>query len=456
MSLPGAPPELKDRLFVAGDDGYDRACRIFNAMIDRRPVAVVRCGTAGDVAAGLGYARDRGLEVSVRGGGHSAAGHALCEGVVLDLSPMNSVTVDPDARTARVQGGGVWADVDKATEPYGLATPGGRVSTTGVGGLTLGGGQGWLSSPHGLCCDNVLSMEVVTADGRLVRAGDDDHPDLFWALRGGGGNFGVVTEFTFRLHQIPVPLLGGLLLFPIDRAPAALHGWRDAAEGAADELATAAVVITAPAAPFVPEPLQGATVLAVVAAWFGDQNDADAAIAPLRALNPVVDVIAPMSYTALQSMLDDGNPSGIRSYWTAEYVRDLTNPVLDAFIGAAEGGSPAPLSQAIIFPLGNAANRVPVDQTAFGARDAKWILHSIALWPEAADDQANIDWARRTRDAVRPFSTGAGYLNVLGDQGRDRVRAAYGPNYDKLVAVKRVWDPDNVFRHTHNIPPGTT
>jgi FAD/FMN-containing dehydrogenase len=435
--------------------GYDAARRVFNGMIDRRPAMIARCATTADVVAAVNTAREHGLLVAVRGGGHSIAGLSTCDdGMLIDLSGLRSITVDPRTRTAKAAGGVLWGEFDAATQAHGLHTPGGRMTTTGLGGFTLGGGYGWTSSRHGLACDNLVSAEVVLADGRVVRASEREHVDLFWAIRGGGGNFGIVTEFEFRLHPLGPIVLAGLALFPIERAPQVLRRWRDYADAAPDELSTGCVILIAPPEPFVPAELRGKPVVAVAAMYVGDPEAGAGVIQPLRDLGPAVDHLGPMPYTAFQAATDPLAPWGGRCYFRGEYMSDLSDAAIDTFlthsVNAVTLG--APLSQMILFRIGQAVAAVPDEATAFSHRDARYLFHPISVWSDPADDGRMIAATRAFGAAMRPFNTGASYLNFTVEP--DRVRAGYGDaKYSRLVAIKEVYDPTNLFRLNQNIRP---
>ena len=455
----GALDDLRSRLsgqlFLPGDAGYDRAREIFNVMHDKRPAVVARCATTEDVVASVEVARREGLLVAVRGGGHSVAGTCTCDdGMLIDLSGLKRIEVDPQARVARAGGGVLWGEYDAATQQHGMHTPGGRVTTTGVGGFTLGGGYGWTSSRYGLTCDNLLSAEVVLADGRVVRASADENADLFWGLRGGGGNFGIVTEFELRLHPLGPLVLAGLALWPADRAPDVLRHWRDIADGAPDELSTACVIINAPPEPFVPEHLQGRPAVGLAAIFVGDPMEGATAVERLKEeLQPEVDLIQPMPYTAFQAMLDASAPRGQRSYWRGEYIDTLTDEAIDTFAARAPEVVSAgfPFSQMIFFRIGQAVKAVPDDATAFSQRDAEYMFHPISMWADPADDERIIGLNRAFCEAMRPYTTGAAYLNFTGE---DRVREAFGEaKYARLVELKDRYDPDNLFRLNHNIRP---
>lgn len=445
---------LGDRLLGPADPGYPAAIRPFNAMVTHRPELVAQVVDAAEVAACLSHARAHGLSVSVRGGGHGVVGHAIAGALVIDLSLLRQVQVDPAARTARVGGGATWGDVDAATQEHGLAVPGGRVTHTGVGGLTLGGGEGWLSALHGLSVDNLLEAELVTADGRVLTASPTSEPELFWAIRGGGGNFGVVTAFTFALHPVGPVILGGLLLFPAARTAEVISAFAEFDETAPDEFGGAVALLRAPAAPFVPEPVQGQPMCGIVAGYFGaDSAAGEQVFAALRALGPVLDLVGPMPYTALQSIIDEGNPFGQRNYWSAAYLPGIGSEVAE-LLAAAGSQLPGTLSSLVIAPLGHAIGRVPQQDTAFGHREARWLVHPIAMWADPAQDAESIGWARNLIAALAPYRAAGTYLNLDGDPDQARIRWAYGDAaYQRLVAVKRAYDPQNVFRHCVNVQP---
>jgi FAD/FMN-containing dehydrogenase len=442
-------------LLLPGQPGYDEARHVFNGAFDRRPAMIGRCASAADVAEAVDLARERGLVVAVRGGGHSVSGLSTCDdGMVIDLSGLKSVTVDADARTARAGGGALWGEFDAATQAHGLHTPGGRATTTGLGGFTTGGGYGWTSCKYGLACDNLISAEVVLADGSVVRANEDEHPDLFWGIRGGGGNFGIVTEFEFRLHPLGPIVLAGLMMFPLERGPEVVRRWRDCADAAPDELATACVVVNAPPEPFVPPGLQGKPVVGIAALYVGDPYEGAAAVQPLGDLDPVVDLVGPTPYTTFQAALDPLAPWGLPFYARGEYMSELSDPAIDTFLtGAVELLELShPLSQMVMFRIGQAIAAVPEDATAFSQRAAGYLFHPIAAWSGPADAARVTDAGRAFAAAMRAFSTGASYLNFTHEP--DRVRDGYGDaKYARLVAVKDAYDPANLFRLNHNIRP---
>jgi FAD/FMN-containing dehydrogenase len=444
------------RVLEPGQPGYDDSRRLFNPMIDRRPAVVARCATTADVVAAVNTAREHRLVVAVRGGGHSFSGLSTCDnGMQIDLGGLKTINVDPEARTARAGGGVRWGEFDAATQAHGLHTPGGRVTTTGLGGFTTGGGYGWTSSKYGLACDNLISAEVVLADGSVVRASEDEHPDLFWGIRGCGGNFGVVTEFEFRLHPLGPIVLAGLTMFPVERAPDVLRSWRDWSDAAPDEVATGCAVITAPPEPFVPPELRGQPVFGLIALYAGDPEAGASAIQPVKELGPAVDHIGPMPYTAFQAALDPLAPyGGCRFYARGEYLPELSDAAAGEFLAHAPDlvARSHPLSQMIIFRIGQGVAAVPDEATAFSHRDANYLFHPITAWADPADDERMVSATREFAAAMRPYSTGAAYLNFTVEA--DRVRDAYGDGkYARLVALKDTYDPGNLFRLNQNIRP---
>ena len=446
-------------LLQPGDEGFDEARLVWNGIHDRHPALIARCSTPDDVVAAVNFARENGLTVAVRGGGHSAPGYATCDdGIVIDLSPMNKVEVDPDAKTARAEAGATWGEFDAATQEHGLAVTGGRFSTTGIAGLTLGSGSGWLERKCGLTADNLLSAEVVTAAGERVTASADENPDLFWGIRGGSGNFGVVTSFTYRLHDVGPIIYGGMLLATPDRARDTLAFMRDYMAEAPDDLGGGVAFVNAPPEPFVPAELQHQPAVGVIVCWTGSAEEGERVVAPIRnVMKPVVDVVQAMPYTALQSMLDDGGPKGIRGYFKAEFLEDLDDEVIDKLVehGAKRAG---PMTQLLMEPMGGAISRVGEDDTALGRRDVPWCYHALALWmePDQETADAHIAWAKGLADDLKPHSTEGVYLNYISDEGEERVRSTYGPvKYDRLVALKDRYDPDNMFHLNQNIRPSS-
>ncbi len=448
--------DFRGELIRPGDEAYDWARRVFNGMIDRRPALIARPIGAADVIAAVKLARESGLPLAIRCGGHNIAGNGVCDdGLMIDLSRMKGVRVDPAARTARANAGVLWGEFDRETQLFGLATPGGRVTTTGLGGFTLGGGYGWISPKFGLTCDNLLSADVVTADGRLVTASERENADLFWGLRGGSGNFGVVTSYEYRLHPLGPLVLGGLLLHPIDRGQEVARAYREYVELAPDELATALAVLMAPPAPFVPAHLQGKPVFGMVVLYAGAVEEAEAVVAPLRRLGPpAVDLVGPMPYTAFQALLDHGAPWGLQVYSRGLHLQGLSDGAIATFLEyGAEIAATSPWSQMVLFRHGGAVSRVPDEATAFCHRGTAYMAHPIAAWQDPADADRHLDWVRRFSAAMRPFATGV-YLNLEADEGADKVRANFGAEkYAKLAALKAQWDPQNLFRLNQNIRP---
>jgi hypothetical protein len=439
------------------DEAYEQARRVWNGMIDRHPALVARCASVGDVVAAVDFARAGALPLAVRGGGHSAAGFGTCDGgIVIDLSPMKDVRIDPASRTVRAQAGATWGEFDQATQEHGLAVTGGRFSTTGIAGLTLGSGSGWLERKCGLTADNLLSAEVVTADGRVLTASPQEHADLFWGLRGGGGNFGIVTEFRYRLHEVGPIIYGGLMASSPERAQDILAFVREYMADAPDDLGLAVAFVSAPPEPFVPPELHFQPVVGIIVCWTGDPAEGERILAPIREVaQPVVDMVQPMPYTALQSMLDAGGPPGTRAYMKAEFLDELDDAAIAKL--AAHGARRAgPMAQLIIEPMGGAVARVGEHDTALGRRDVRWCYHALALWmePEEEAEEAHVAWARGLADDLRPHTTTGVYLNFTSDGGEDRVRSAYGPEkYARLVALKDRYDPSNLFRLNQNIRP---
>jgi FAD/FMN-containing dehydrogenase len=440
-------------LYEHGTPEYADTTTLNNAMIERRPAAVARCASPADVADAIAYARGHGLPLAVRAGGHSVAGLSLVDdGLVIDVRGMADVEVDPARRVARVGAGATWSQFDRATQPYGLATTGGRVSTTGVAGLTLGGGSGWLERKHGLACDNLLAVELVTAEGEGVRASASEHPDLFWALRGGGGNFGVVTAFEFALHPVGQEVFAGLALYPAARGRELMALYREVMRDAPEGLSLAFLYLHAPAEEEVPEHLHGELVVAIAGMYAGPLDEGEEALREIRE-GALADFFGPMPYADFQCMIDD--PPGYRNYWTSEHLVDLPDAAIEAIASRSEA-MPDGLSQLFMVSWGGAVARVGQDASPLSARDARFIVHPFGMWEDPAGDAANIEWARGFRDDLAAFSTGAVYLNFVGDEGEARVRAGYGPeSYERLAWIKAVWDPDNVFRASGNVPPPT-
>ena len=433
---------------------YGSARRVWNGMIDRRPALIARCSGESDVKAALGFARAERLPIAVRGGAHSIAGNSTVEGgVVIDLSGMRGVRVDRERRVAVAEAGLTWGGFDAATQESGLAVTGGLISTTGIAGLTLGGGIGWLMRKHGLTIDNLLAADLVTAEGKSVRASEHENGDLFWALRGGGGNFGIVTRFEYRLHPVQ-QIVGGLTLYPAQRAKAILSYFRQICESAPDELTPMVAFLTAPPAPFVPEPLRLKPVVAIVLCYTGDLAEGERVVRPIKSYGPpAADLIGPMPYLALQSMLDAGAPAGMQNYWKASYLAGLSDTAIGVIIDHAARAR-SPLSQVHLQLIGGAVARVPADATAYAHRDAAFAMNIVGSWPDPAENELHKRWAREFAAAMAPHATGGVYVNFLGNEGEERVRAAYGEKtYARLAEVKQKFDPENAFRLNQNVEP---
>ncbi|SDP52657.1 FAD/FMN-containing dehydrogenase [Actinopolyspora xinjiangensis] len=453
----GAFEQLRARFHGAirtpWDADYARRREIFNAMIEDRPAAIAECADVEDVRRALGFAREHELEIAVRGGGHSVAGASLVDGgLVIDMRRFNHVSVDPAGRLATVGGGTLWGEFDGATRPYHLATTGGRVSTTGVAGLTLGGGSGWMERKWGLACDSLVSVDLLTASGSRVSADAERNPELFWALHGGGGNFGIATSLTFRLHEIPEFSMA-LLIWPAERGRAVAGEYRDFIAGAPDEISGGLIYLNGPPEEFVPAELVDALCCAVLVTFMGNQTRLRELIRPLLGLRPAGELIDDIDYADLQSLLDD--PPGYRNYWSAEYMAELPDEALDRFCARAHDMPVPSPSQHVLFPWGGAVAADGVG-AAMSDHSVPWVVHPFGLWSDPATDESAVRWVRELRADMRPWSTGAVYLNFIGDEGEDRVRAGYGEdNYRRLARVKAEYDPDNVFNRWHDILPAT-
>lgn len=459
MLASSAAQELKSRfhgeLILPGDRHYDSARAVFNAAIDRRPALIARCSSSADVIEAVNFARRENLLVAVRGTGHNVAGFAVCDnGIVIDLSAMKGIRVDPAADSVRVEGGCNWGEVNDALQPHGLAATGGFVSVTGISGLTLGGGLGWLVRKHGLALDNLISAEVVLADGRLVTASARENEDLFWAIRGGGGNFGVVTAFEFRVHQVGT-VLAGIVLHPASAAPAAIRRWRDLEAAAPNESAQGALLFHfADDAP-VPEPLRGAAVVGLGGVYAGAIEDGEKLLRPLREYGPpLADMFQPMPYNAAQRMADFLWPRGLQGYWKSSYLTTLSDAAIDVFVDFF-ARVPSKRTVIVLEHNGDSAwDRVPDSATAFGHRTWPYNFVVTSAWSDPGEAQRNIAWTRQLFDALRPFSAAGAYVNYLGgDEGADGLRAAYGAKLARLAALKRKFDPTNLFRMNQNIAP---
>jgi FAD/FMN-containing dehydrogenase len=436
---------LRGRLLRAGDAGYDEARRVWNGMIDRRPALIARCAGAGDVMAAVRFARGHDLLVSVKGGGHNITGNAVCQGgLMIDLSPMKGMRVDPAARTARAQAGLTWGEFNRETQAFGLATTGGVVSTTGIAGLTLGGGLGWLMSKHGLSCDNLISADLVTADGEFLTASAEQNPDLFWGLRGGGGNFGVVTSFEYRLHPV-TSVLAGMVIYPRRQSIEVLRYYREYARSCGDDLTAFAALMTSP---------EGEPVVAMLVGHIGDCAQGERLLAPVRKFgSPLADTIGPITYVQLNSLLDAAVPyGGVQRYWKSSFLKELGDGVLDIMVGRAETMR-SPMSMVGFFHFHGACTRVDRDATAYSLRDDQWDYDVISQWTDPAESAGHVQWTRDYWSAVEPFASGEVYVNHLDAEETGRITGAYSRNYDRLVALKNKYDPTNLFRMNQNIRP---
>jgi len=447
---------FRGELIRPGDDGYDAARKVYNGMIDKHPALIARTVDIADTIAAVNFARENKLPLAIRGGGHNVAGFGTCDdGLVIDLSRMKGIRVDPVKRTVRAEGGCTWGDVDHATHAFGLAAPGGLISTTGIAGLTLGGGIGHLTRKYGLSCDNLISADVVTADGRLITASADQNADLFWGLRGGGGNFGVVTSFEFRLHPVST-VFAGPILYPLEKSKDALRFYRDYMAKAPEDMnAFFAFLIVPPGPPF-PEHLHNKTVCGVVCCYTGSLDKAEQVVRPLREFGPpVFEHVGPIPFPMLQSAFDALVPPGLQNYWKADFVKDLTDEVIEAHV--KYGPDVPTIHTALhIYPVSGAAHRVGRDDTAFSYREAGFTHVIAALYPDPADTPKNREWVRRYWEALHPYSAGGAYVNFLmdeKDEGPDRIEASYRDNYGRLAALKKKYDPTNLFRVNQNIKP---
>jgi FAD/FMN-containing dehydrogenase len=437
--------DLRGGMLCPGDAGYEEARKVWNGMIDKRPALIARCTGVADVIHCVNFARRHSLLVAVRCGGHNAAGHGTCDGgIVIDLSPMRGIRVDPQNRSIVAQGGVTWGELDREAQVFGLATTGGTVNDTGIGGLTLGGGLGWLTGKHGLTCDNLISADIVTADGRFLTASAAENADLFWGLRGGSGNFGVVTSFEYRLHPVS-QVLGGMALYPRDKTREVLRFYRDFSSKSPDELTTAAALLTLP---------DGTPATAIAVCYSGPVEKGEPVVAPLRKFGPpMADLIQPMSYLQIQNMLDPAAfPHGIQRYWKSSFLNQISDEVIDIVVDRAATMA-SPMSMVLFFHVHGAANRVGPDETAFGLRQDQWDFDVISQWLDPAEAQGQVRWTREFWGAVEPYSTGGVYVNHLAADDGERVRASYGNNYERLAALKQKYDPTNLFRLNQNVRP---
>ncbi len=445
--------QVRGRVVTSGDESYDEARRVHNGMFDKRPKVVLAAEQVADVIAGVHFARENELALSIRGGGHSAPGFGTNEGgVVIDLSPMRTVRVDPRSNTARAGGGATWGDFNQATHAFGLATTGGIISTTGIAGLTLGGGIGYLSRGFGLSCDNLISADVVLADGSFVVASEDENPDLFWALRGGGGNFGVVTSLEYQLHPVK-DVYAGPIFYEVDQAANLLRFFRDFIQDAPEEFGGFPGFQIAPPLPFIPENRHGDTFCIAVVHWTGPLDEAETVLKPFRDLAPIVaEHVGPLPYPALNAAFDGLYPKGIRSYWKGNFVNELTDAAVDVH---AEHGAKVPTMSSTmhLYPINGACHRVGATDTAFAYRDATYAPVILSSWSDPAMDDECISWVRDYSDAITPHSEAAGYINFMAGDDQDRIKANYRQNYDRLVEVKRRVDPANLFHVNQNIKP---
>ncbi|AXE94826.1 FAD-binding oxidoreductase [Paraburkholderia sp. 22099] len=445
---------VRGELLLPDDAGFDEARSIWNAMIDKRPAMILRCAGVADVRRGVAFARDNDLPLAMRGGGHNIAGSALCDdGLVIDLSPMKSVRIDPAARRAYVEPGATLADFDHEAQAFGLATPLGINSTTGVAGLTLGGGFGWLSRKYGMTVDNLLSADIVTADGELLHASADSHEDLFWAIRGGGGNFGVVTLFEFALHPVGPLVYGGLVVLPLDQARDALAQYRAAAADMPEDLSVWAVLRLAPPLPFLPPEAHGKPVIVFAMCYSGPVDNGPLAVEFVRGFGtPVGEHLGPMPYAMWQQAFDPLLTPGARNYWKSHNIGVIEDGLIDALLAAIDT-LPSPQCEIFFGQIGAQTSRVPVEATAYSSRDTQYAMNVHGRWDDASDDERCIGWARAFFDAAAPFALGSVYVNFMTQEEGGRVADAYGPNYERLVAVKGRYDPHNLFRHNQNIQP---
>jgi FAD/FMN-containing dehydrogenase len=444
----------RGQLLLPGDAGFDEARSIWNAMIDRHPAIILRCAGVADVRRGVAFARDNHLPLAVRGGGHNIAGTALCDdGLVIDLSPMKSVYIDASARRAYVEPGATLGDFDHEAQAFGLATPLGINSTTGVAGLTLGGGFGWLSRKYGMTVDNLISADVVTADGELLHASADSHEDLFWAIRGGGGNFGVVTRFEFALHPVGPLVYGGLVVLPLEQAKNALLQYRTAVENMPEELSVWVVSRLAPPLPFLPPEAHGKPVIVFAMCYSGPVENGPSVVEAVRGFGtPIGEHLGPMPYAMWQQAFDPLLSPGARNYWKSHNLDKISDGLIDALLHAI-GALPSPQCEIFFGQIGAQTSRVPVEATAYSSRDTQYAMNVHGRWDNASDDERCIGWARAFFDAAAPFALGSVYVNFMTQEEGGRVADAYGPNYERLVAVKSHYDPRNLFRHNQNIRP---
>jgi FAD/FMN-containing dehydrogenase len=444
----------RGEVVAPSDATYDQVRKVWNGMIDKHPLVIVRASGAADVVASVKFAREKDLPVSIRGGGHNVGGNAVCDdGLMVDLSRMRSIRVDPKARRVRAEPGLTWREFDHETQAFGLGTTGGLVSTTGIAGFTLGGGIGWLVRKHGLASDNVTSVDVVTADGKLVTANERENTDLFWGVRGGGGNFGVVTSFEYQLHPLGPLVVGGLVAHYAKDGRELLRFYREFVKNSPNELTTLAVYMTAPPAPFIPSDAHGKQLVAIALCYSGNIDDGQKLVRPLREFGkPVLTHIEPMPYAALQSMFDASAPPNIQNYWKSSYIKGLTDQAIDTLLECG-GNISSPMSAIHIHQLGGAMAAIPENASAFSHRDAPYIVNLVGTWQDPNENQKHIAWTKNSFLAIQKFAIGS-YVNFLGEEGNERVKEAYGDKkFAELVALKKKYDPANTFRFNQNIRP---
>ncbi len=446
---------LRGPVLVPADPGYDEARKIHNAMVDKRPTLIVRCAGVADVIAAVQFARKNNLPVSVRGGGHNVAGICLCEGLVIDLSSMRSVHLNARARTVRVEGGATWQDVNHELQPFGLAAAGGYVGTTGVGGLTLGGGLGWMVRKHGLALDNLLSADIVTADGRLLTVSDSENADLFWAIRGGGGNFGVAVSFEFRVHEAGT-VLAGLVLYPASAGAEALRFWREYERTAPEEISNGALLFTPPPELPLPAVIRAKPTLGIGGVYLGSMEAAERVLRPLRAYGPpAADIFQPMPYSGAQKMADFLWPRGLHSYWKSSFLKSFSDQAIETIL-AHYATAPSWRTVIVIEHDGDGAlDRISPESTAFGHRNWPYNLVITTQWETPAEAQANIAWTQEFWAALKPFLADAAYINYIGDEGEEGLRTSYGAKLERLATLKAKYDPSNFFRANQNIKPNS-
>lgn len=445
---------ISGKVLVQGDEEYEEARKVWNGMIDRHPSAIVRCRNEDDVVSAVRFARENGLVTAVRGGGHNVAGFGTCDdGIVIDLSEMKGISVDTASETAEAQGGVTWGEFDEASQRHGLATTGGLVSTTGIAGFTLGGGFGWLVRKYGMTIDNLLAADIVTAEGKKVRTSQQENQELFWGIKGGGGNFGIVTNFHYKLHRVGPEVYGGALFYPLDKAREVVTAYRKWLESVPEEVTSLINFMAAPPADFVPKQFHGHLVLGIALCYAGRKEEGERIVSTLRSLQPALDLVAPVPYANLQKMFDPFFPRGIKSYWKTCYLKGIGDDAVDSMIGEIRKiGSP--MSQIHVHHMGGAMARQGRDSGSFAHRNDPFVFNVLALWEDPSMQEREIAWARNVWNEMQKFSTGAPYLNFLSKEGSEQVKAAYGENYPRLVELKKKYDPTNFFRVNQNIPPG--